>query len=343
MKRIGLAVVLATVARFAALAGEPPKFAAKPTAARAGDPATGSGPGKVKIEFAADRETDVAVYVLDAQGRCVCHLAAGVLGKSPPQPLRPGLAQSLEWDGKDDAGKDAAGGPFKVRVALGMKPEFDGFVLHNPDGAGRIHAVAVGPKGTVYVFHAENTSNDNMGGHKIKVYDRDGKHFKVLVPFPADIAPERVKALGVFQTPEGDLIPRVHNWEHLSFYPDPVGARGREMPDAASSPAVDSKGRVYWMVKGPAICAVDLDGGIPGESFVGPKLLADVKGVKLAGEIWEYWPEKPTLAVSSDDQHMYFAGLSAGAGPLSCVFRVEADKRGPAEVFVGKPGQPGKE
>src|SRR5207248_1325846 len=126
------------------------------------------------------------------------------------------------WDGKDDFGKASVGGPFKVRVQLGMRPEFGSFLMHNPDACGEISSVAVGPKGTLYVFHKDGTANGNMGGHKIKVFYRDGKHLKALTPFPADIAPEKVKALGVFRTTEGDLVPHIYNWETLSFYPDNV-------------------------------------------------------------------------------------------------------------------------
>lgn len=318
-----------------------PAFTKKPTATKAGD--------KVRIDFTVDRATDVAVYVEDSQGKVIRHLVAGVLGKNPPEPLQPNsLTQSLEWDGKDNFGKAAAGGPFKVRVKLGMKPEFDGFLMHNPDGCGEVSAVAVGPGGSLYVFHKDGTANGNMGGHKIKLYNRDGKHRKVLVPFPADIAYERVKALGTFQTPEGDLVPHMHNWETLSFYPDNVGVRGRDMPEW-TCPAVDSKGRAYWLVKGPALAAVDADGGIPYDTFLSPRLLPELKDLRLAGETYMYWSERPCLAVSSDDKFIYFAGLSTGAGdykaakPLPCVFRVPADKRGPAEVFVGKLGEPGKE
>ena len=77
--------------------------------------------------------------------------------------------------------------------------------------------------------------------------------------------------------------------------------------------------------------------------------LPDIKDLRLAGENYLYWSERPCLAVSSDDKYVYFAGLSTGAGdykkarPLPCVFRVDVDKRGPAEVFVGKLDQPGKE
>src|SRR5262249_30051965 len=161
------------------------------------------------------------------------------------------------------------------------------------------------------VFHRDGTANGNMGGNKIKVYDRDGKHRKVLAPFPADIPPEKVQALGVFRTPEGDLVPHVHNWETLSVYPYNVGVRGRDMPEY-SCPAGDSRGRVYWLVKGPALVAVDADGGIPHDMFLGPKLLPEIKDLRLAGELHLYWSELPSLAVSSDDRYVYFAGLSRG-------------------------------
>src|SRR5579862_5492040 len=84
---------------------EPVKFSAKPAATRGSD--------KVKIDFTANRETDVTVAIQDAQGKVVRHLAGGVLNKTAPEPLKPGLSQSIEWDGKDDSGKTASGGPFK--------------------------------------------------------------------------------------------------------------------------------------------------------------------------------------------------------------------------------------
>jgi DNA-binding beta-propeller fold protein YncE len=340
MKPAGTAI-LAILFTGALTAGEPAAdFAKKPTGIKSGD--------TIKIEFTANGLTDVAVTIEDAQGKIVRHLAGGVLGKNAPEPLQSNTrAQSLVWDGKDDFDKAAVGGPFKARVQLGMKAEFDRFLMHNPHASGPISAVAVGPGGTLYVFHRDGTVNGNMGGHKITTYTRDGKHVKVLAPFPADIPPEKVKALGVFQTADGDLVPHVYNWETLSFYPDNVGVRGRDMPEM-SSPAVDSRGRVYWLVKGPALVAVDADGGIPYETFLGPKLLTDVKEVRLAGEGYHFWSELPSLAVSADDKTVYFAGLATGHGdykkarPLPCVFRVDAAKRGPAEIFVGKLDQPGK-
>lgn len=341
MKKI-FYILIASLLSLPALAAEKaPAFVKKPTAQRQ--------EGKTTIAFAVDRATDVAVSIEDSNSKIVRHLAAGVLGKNPPEPLQANsLAQTLVWDGKDDRGKDAQNGPFKVRVQLGMKAEFDRFLLHNPHASGEVSSVAVGPGGDLYLFHKDGTANGNMGGHKVKLYDRDGKHKKVLVPFPADIDAKKVKALGTFQTADGDLVPHMHNWETLSFYPDNVGMRGRDMPEY-SCPAVDSKGRVYWLIKGPVLVAVDVDGGIPYEKYLSPRLLPEIKELRLAGEGYHYYTDRPCLAVSSDDKFVYFAGLATGHGdaksakPLPCVFRVDVAKRGPAEVFLGKLGEVGKE
>jgi hypothetical protein len=332
---------LAVLIMLGAAAGEDPvKFAAKPAATKSSD--------GVKIEFTASRETDAIVAIQDSQGKVIRHLAGGVLNKTAPEPFQAGsLKQSVVWDGKDDFGKPATGGGFKASVQLGMKPAFDSFVMYNPDACGRIDALAIGPGGNVYMFNADSVANGNMGGHKIKVFSRDGKEIKALTPFPADIAPSKIKALGVFQTPEGDLVPRMYNWEQLSYYPDANGVRGRDMP-TYSCPAVDSKGRVYWIVHGPSLCAVDADCGIPYDTFLGPRMLGDIKNLRMAAELGYNW-DVPNLAVSSDDKFIYFAGLSTGADdfrsfqPIPCVFRVDVEKRGPGEIFLGKPGQPGKE
>ena len=87
-------------------------------------------------------------------------------------------------------------------------------------------------------------------------------------------------------------MPHISNFQTLSFYPDNVGVRGRDMPEY-SSPTVDSQGRVYWLVKGPALVAIDADGGIPYDTFLGPKLLTSIKDVRLAGENYLYWSELP--------------------------------------------------
>ena len=325
MKTFVLSVL--TLAASAALAAEaPPVFTRKPTATRDG--------AATKIEFAVDRETDVAVYIEDAQGRIVRHLVAGVLGGKVPAPLKPNsLAQSIEWDGKDDYGKPVGGGPFKVRVAAGFKPTFDGFLLGPPRSTGRIDALAVGPKGRVYVFHKDE-GLVHWWSHKIKILDRDGKHVKAIWPYPADIDPKRIKALAPHQSREGDLVPRIYQALKFSFYPEP-GVLGVGRQGGSLSPAVDKEGRIYWMGYGLRLGCLDADGGVPYDTLLGPKLLAKGEG------------RRPSLAVSGDGKHIYFTGVQTRTGKTKawrpCVYRVNLKTRGPAEVFVGKPDSPGKE
>ena len=178
MIRTAIAVIFA----FGCLAAEGGEagFATKPEA--------GSSGGKTVVTFKVNAQTDVAVYVLDASGKCIRHLAAGVLGgkNPPPAPLKAGLSQTLEWDGKDDYGKPAAGGPFKARVALGLKPEFAGFLNWHPDMLPKTVRVAVGPNGNVYglqksvtrtaFFEAANVICRHRkrwpGRHVAKLYER---------------------------------------------------------------------------------------------------------------------------------------------------------------------------
>ena len=78
-------------------------FTKRPVARRVGD--------RVRIAFAVNRATDVAASVQDARGRTVRHLAVGMLAEHAPAPLKTGLEQDLVWDGKDDLGNVARGGP----------------------------------------------------------------------------------------------------------------------------------------------------------------------------------------------------------------------------------------
>ena len=87
-------------------------------------PAVDASSGAAVISFAVNEPVDVEVAVIDAGGKVVRHLAAGVLGgeNTPPAPLQAGLSQSLSWDGRDDAGNRVSTGDCTVRVRLGLKP-----------------------------------------------------------------------------------------------------------------------------------------------------------------------------------------------------------------------------
>jgi hypothetical protein len=333
MRLVALGFLLLAVLPMAG-AAEPPRFAAPPTVTRAGE--------EVRIAFAVNRATDVAVEILDAKGGVVRHLAAGVLGPNPPAPLQPNtLRQSVVWDGKDDAGKEAAGGPFQVRVGIAMRPAFDRFLLHNPDGSPTIHTVAVGPNGRLYCFYKDPTANGNQGGLKIAIRDRGGRHVRQLMPFPADIDYDRVKATGCFRDADGRLVPQVRNWHTLHFYPDTQIAR-RRSTSTMGLPVVDGNGRLYWILS-DRLVALDPDGGVPYDDFLGPGL---TKGLKGAGMY------RPSLAIGADGKTLYLSGMGHGRKRdpknrkryvytgFPAVLRIDAATR-KAAVFVGDPATPG--
>lgn len=310
--------------------GDEASFAVPLKTARDGD--------QVRIDFTATGPTDAAVYILDAQGKVVCHLAAGVIGgrSVPPAPLKAGLAQSLKWDLRDDAGKPAAGGPFKVRVRLGMKPEFDGFLLDNPAATGGVTDVAVGPGGNMYLWHRDNTANGNQGSNKLKVIGRDGKYRRTLMPYPADLPKEKARVFGALTDTDGSLVPRIYNLQQLTTTDRGYGARGRTM---SSSGCVDSAGRVYWLMANARLAAIDANGApLYGEALSKP-LLPDFPAVTGWG----------SLAVSGDGKFLYIAGLGKAKNqydrstpPASCIWRIDLATL-KAETFVGDPAKPGKE
>jgi hypothetical protein len=118
-------------------------FKAQPTAKRLGE--------QVRIAFDVSVPTDVEVAILDGRHAVVKHLAAGVVGDNPPAPLRPGLSQELYWDGRDDFGRPATGGPFQVRVRAGTQLKFGRLSGADPYNCGTIDSLATDENGNVYV------------------------------------------------------------------------------------------------------------------------------------------------------------------------------------------------
>ena len=141
------AALIALIA-VASSAGEV-RFSTRPTATRKD--------GKVTIAFTVSASSDVEIAILDTNGKVVRHLSAGVLGgkKPPPPPLKTGLAQKIEWDMRDDFGKPAKGGPFKVRVRAGMSVKFGRIFGTSPysgvlSSGAPSDSVAVAPDGSIY-------------------------------------------------------------------------------------------------------------------------------------------------------------------------------------------------
>jgi hypothetical protein len=199
-------------------AGEGPaaghvKFLAQPTAS--------SQDGKVNISFAlsATAATDVEVAILDARGKVVRHLCAGVLGgkNAPPPPLKPGLSQKITWNGKNDIGQPAKNGPFKVRVRAGMSVNFGMIFGTNPYmGVLSSHApsdsIAVAPDGSFYLKIASLVPalHTAMPWH-IRKFDKTGKYVKTLLPYPPSTPANKTPGFRLIDAADGQMTPAHSN------------------------------------------------------------------------------------------------------------------------------------
>lgn len=337
---VGLAFSSLTVTSEGGEAPAPPAFTKKPAVTRDGD--------RVKIEFTVSRETDVAVYIENASGEIIRHLAAGLLGKNPPEPLMAGtLGQSVVWDGKDDDDKKAEGGPFKVRVGLGLSAHYAGMPFNDRSGPNLLGAVvglAAGPDGRIFVMD-DRGAWLQWGGYAVHVFRRDGTYEKTIKPFPSNLPVEKLKATGAFKNDRGYLNPVIFRPHSLTFYPF-VDVPARQM-------AVTSDGRLMLTVApyyrpGNApyrgltahLAAIDLEGGLPGDRYAGPAL-----GDKLIYQEQDSSAGKdPRLAVSSDGKCVYVVNVGQQAGKAHpAVYRVPLQAMGPASVFFGDKDAPGND
>ncbi len=281
-----------------ATAGEKPavsppqrvKFVKAPSVKKSG--------GKTVIEFAADRKTDVAVYVLNAKGEVVRHLVAGMLGENPPKPLKPGLSQSLAWDGKDDLGKPATGGPFRARVGLGFTPQFDRMIGWNPAFLGSVRALAASPKGEILVFHVFGTLHNGDGTLACSVFDRDGNYLREILPYAANLPDEKLKGIRRIQLEDGKKVPFFYQAETRSIVPGATDIPAHEA-------IVTGDGRVGFIGRmeykrygqpGPVhMIAIGADGGIREKPV--RALICGKRGLAA------------TLALSPDGKTVYASGV----------------------------------
>ena len=199
-------------------AGAEIRFAEPPAVAKEGN--------GFRITFAADAATDCTVAILDQEGKTVRHLAVGFLGERAPAPLAPnGLRQALVWDGNDDRGQVAVGGPFRIRVGLGLRPQLDGFIGDNPAALGSVRSLAVGPRGEVFVFHVFGELHPSDGTSSCSVFDRNGEYLRTILPFPAGLPDDRLTRLKRITREDGTQVPFFYQVETRSILPGPATCR----------------------------------------------------------------------------------------------------------------------
>jgi hypothetical protein len=259
------------------------KFTKAPAVTRAG--------GKTTVAFTVSAPTDVEVAILDAKGKVVRHLAAGAIGVGAQHavPLQKGLAQSIVWDGKDDLGKVAVGGPFSVRVRAGSGFKFGRLIGENAYLFGGINSITTDAEGNLFVMGYRGALNQNMDS--LRVFTPEGKYLRTLIPFAADLNPERVKRVATWNEARKTYITANTRSQMPQFYPWGAGVR-----------VVSASKKAGIVLKhGTRIWRMDIDGG----SVRGPFPMWS-KAAKLKNPKWNV----PQLAVSPDGRYIYYSNVA---------------------------------
>ncbi|MHC4917368.1 MAG: flagellar hook assembly protein FlgD [Planctomycetota bacterium] len=273
-----------------ALAGEV-AFSTAPAARRAGKGIT--------IGFALSAAGDVEVAVLDAKGKVVRHLAAGQLGGKtpPPAPLKAGLAQSLAWDGKDDHGKPAKGAPFRVRVRAGMDVKYGRMIGGSPyTGTGE--SIAIDEKGNIYVLvlYYNGHCDPGLRTRQVRMYDREGKYVKTLLPYPASTPPGKATGMTLLDSGDPGLTPANMGSMYPCFFAFGESLHHRVMD--GSLLFLHGKNRAH-RIDGAFTFKLD------GSNRVEKKRLMWSKTVPLAKYL------KPQLAFTADGRYAYISSVDA--------------------------------
>ncbi|MGQ9662840.1 MAG: hypothetical protein ACUVWX_10980, partial [Kiritimatiellia bacterium] len=282
-----------------------PAFKVQPAARKVGE--------AWQISFEVSEITDVAVAVYGPDGKVVRHLAAGVLGEKAPPPLIAGsLKQTLVWDLKDDLDRTVPAGQYRVRVGLGLNAALDKVIGDDRQAFGSVNALAVGPKGEVYVYD----------GGDIVVLDREGKYVRQVKPFPADLPLPKLAGLDPVQLADGALFLRRG---------DPSG---KWLGSCVGSMAISPDGSMLYLPGLPRyaryLIRIATDGSLPPDAF-------DTRLTTHANNGYLF------LTCPPDGKTLYMAGAQAGymgddARELSyrqSVYRLRLDSEGPAEIFTG--------
>lgn len=274
-----------------------PVFAAKPVVSKDGD--------KVKVNFAVSAATDVEVAVVGQDGKVARHLAAGVLGgtNAPPPPLKSGLVQALDWDGKDDFGKPADGAPFKVRVRVGMGVKFGRMIGEDPYTFGTIDSIAIDEDGKLYM--TAFLGDCNQYAQVLRVFGPDGQYRRTLIPFSVDRNPETVSNLATWNAARKTFIPHNFSSGNPALYPFSTSVK---LVRASQKTGI-------VMASGTTVWRMDSDGG----HLQGPSAMWSP-----AAKLNNFASNVPQLAISPDGKYIYYANVAGSQSDTKDVSQIDS-------------------
>lgn len=308
------------------------EFARPPEVTRNGDSFT--------IAFESKGLCDATVVIEDARGEIVRHLASGVLGDNAPPPfVKNSRAQSIVWDGKDDAGRYIDNpGECRVRVSLGLKPQFERTHLWSPHQriANIAPIVCAAPEG-VYVF-------EGQGVDHLRLFDHDGNYIRTIYPFPADKVDDVLGLQRHTYPQDGQSLPLKIGYTQATLLSSgssgfPSDTEGHLGGYAASAMAVHD-GKIALAYHSLNRLASDgTSGGLP---IKGPKTSFEVE-TRINGT-HRYRVAGPTsLAFSPDGKWLYLTGFiwksnfaATDGNAYHCVLRMDYASQDEPHLFLGE-------
>jgi NHL repeat len=308
-------------------------FASKPVVSGRGQ--------EIKISFSVAASCDVQVEIINAASKVVRHLGGGVLGSNSPRPFQKGLKQELTWDGKDDFGAKAVGGPFKVQVGLGLKASFDKILGWSGENLDSVRGICCGPDGTFYALYG-----GQLYGHRrttlISAYSRDGKYLRQVLPGPGGMSAEKRKGWPHAKLQDGREHPIVWHTLSRAIYPGlvlgdrcfPIVTPENKLM-VINSPGCGSGVTHNDFRGGRRLLVFGTDGSVP-ENYLGAEISKD----QTSGHGW--------TALSPDGKTAYVSGIGGGKKARkqipfhNVVYQLPVDGSKIGQVLIGKLNQAGK-
>ena len=287
--------------------------------------------GKWIIAFEVKEKTDVTLWISDAAGKMVRHIASGMLGENPPEPFQKGtLKQTIAWDGKDDGGKRVSPGKYQAHVGLGLEAKFDRVIPIQKDTERIIKGLAVDKRGNLYVYNGIDFQNRSWKGPMyIDVYDKSGRYVRQIMPFPSNLPLDKVKGAGVVKLASDKWIPAVYHCVSRNLYPQMMAWKG-PVPMVfrsdghlvfANRVRTDTHGGLRATGWGRRIMVLGTDGSAE-DGFLGPMISRQ----QTRGNVY--------LALSPDEKYVYATGLR---GLYRCHYSEERKARRWDEMLESAP------
>ena len=275
------------------------------------------------------------------------HLVSGVLGTKAPLPLqKDSKIQKIIWDGKDDQtnyvkSEELSG--CKIRVSLGLKPQFEKTLYWSPKRR-------MGNSMGVPVIKACKEGvlvGDGKGVDRLTLYDHDGEYVRMIYPF-SNKQIKKVNGLEWQNVPQGDVYPMKH-----SLLLQTLLTSGNNSKDSDKHEAMNGNGITTLAVIENKIAIsknklnrILLDGSTGNLKLEGPvttKFKATNSNIAYGGPIYDVFPS--SSAFSPDGKWLYLSGYihhigdTRGRAEINClhgVTRIPYEGEGDLEVFLGK-------